>query len=138
MLFVHIVKPLLSCKSLNIKKELKNSTEFSQEKLNAYLESIKPKETPKQNMVVQEQNSNTSNTIIDENKALELTKSQYTADGYFSQGLVNFNNKQYYVFILKDKVDGHYSTVTHVFVSSDGLEVTDKYWYDQSTGNVTN
>lgn len=123
---------------LNIKKELKNSTEFSQEKLNAYLESIKPKETPKQNMVVQEQNSNTSNTIIDENKALELAKSQYTADGYFSQGLVNFNNKQYYVFILKDKVDGHYSTVTHVFVSSDGLEVTDKYWYDQSTGNVTN
>ena len=106
---------------LNIKKELKNSTEFSQEKLNAYLESIKPKETPKQNMVVQEQNSNTSNTIIDENKALELAKSQYTADGYFSQGLVNFNNKQYYVFILKDKVDGHYSTVTHVFVSYDGL-----------------
>ena len=123
-------------KKLDVKIGLKSSTEFSQEKLNAYLESIKPKETPKQNNEVQEQNNDTSNTIIDENKALELAK-KYTADAYFPQGLVNYNGKQYYVFILKNRVDGHYSTITHVFVSSDGLEVTDSYWYDQSTGKVT-
>ena len=122
---------------LDIKVGLKSSTEFSQEKLNAYLESIKVKETPKQNNEVIEQRNNTVNTIIDENQALELAKSKYTADGYFLQDLINYNDKQYYVFNMKWKVDNHYSSIGYVFVSSDGLEVTDSYWYDQSTGKVT-
>ena len=122
---------------LDIKVGLESSTEFSQEKLNAYLESIKVKETSKQNNEVKEQSDNTVNTIIDENQALELAKSKYTADGYFLQGLINYNDKQYYVFNMKWKEDNHYSSIGYVFVSSDGLEVTDSYWYDQSTGKVT-
>lgn len=58
---------------LNIKR-IEKFDRIQPRKLNAYLESIKPKETPKQNTVVQEQSNNTSNIIIDENKALELAK----------------------------------------------------------------